>query len=346
MATVNLKPRVDINWDNLTFSVIPTRSMYYATCDLGEEWVGGELVPYNNISISPAAGVLSYGQGIFEGTKAFRSIKGRTVLFRPEKNGERFYHSAERLCIPPVPHDLFLESIEEVVRDNEDYIPPSDIGSLYIRPLLWGTGVTLGVKPATSYTYVVFVTPVGPYFKGGLHCIKLMVTKSFHRSAPKGLGGSKTLANYAASLYPLTQAKEKGFDEVIYLNSSHDEYIEEMGGANIFLVKGNILKTPRLTGSILPGVTRDSVITIGKEMFHLDVIETDVTVEDLLNADEVFCTGTAAVITPVGKISVDGAVTDINHNEIGSWARKFFDTLTGIQLEKIEDPFGWVKVVL
>ena len=277
-----------IDWDSLTFSLTPARSMYLATCERGGEWEKGSLVPYGNIELSPAAGVLNYGQGVFEGTKAFRTEKDRVVLFRPEMNAHRMIQSAERICIPPIPEETFLDAVEQTVRDNVDYIPPSDKGSLYVRPIIWGTGPVLGVHEAPSYTFVVFVSPVGPYFRGGIPCLHIKVTKLYHRAAQNGTGAAKAIGNYGASLYPLKLAKERGFNEVMYLNAKNEEIVEELGAANVFALKGNRLLTPRLGGTILPGVTRDSIIQIARDILNLDVHETDVSVDDILTADELF----------------------------------------------------------
>jgi branched-chain amino acid aminotransferase len=336
----------EIDWDNLTFSVSPTRSMYLAKCGQGEEWEMGKLVPYGNLSLSPDACVLNYGQGAFEGLKAYRSAKDRIVLFRMDKNAKRFQGSAERLCIPIIPEEMFFDAVISVVRDNIDYVPPLGKGSLYIRPVVWGTGPVLGVKPAPSYTFVVFVSPVGPYFKGGMRSLHLKVTRFYHRVAPKGTGSTKAIGNYAASLYPHKLAKERGFDEVIYVNAANENFVEEVGSANLFVLKDGVLKTPRLTGSILPGVTRDSVIQIAREMLNLEVQEKDVTVDEVLEADEVFCTGTAAVITPIGQITTDDDFKEISGDEIGSVTQELYDILTGIQRETRDEPFGWVYPVL
>lgn len=344
MKTVEIEALQDINWDKLTFSLTPTRSMYLARCALGKPWETGDLVPFGDIPVSPAAGVLNYGQGVFEGTKAFRTVKDRVVLFRPDRNARRFVKSAERLCIPPVPEDMFLDSVVSTVRDNMDFVPPLDKGSLYIRPCIWGTGPVLGVKPASSYTFVVYVSPVGPYFRGGMTCLHLKVTRFFHRAAPKGTGNAKAIGNYAASLFPLKLAKEKGFDEVIYLNAANEKWVEEVGSANLFILKDDVLKTPRLGGSILPGVTRDSVIQIARDLLSLDVHELDITVDEVLQADEVFCTGTAAVITPIGQITTDQEHQVIGE-DVGPVTRELRDILTGIQREKREDPYGWVYPV-
>ena len=341
----NKEAKPIIDWENLTFSVIPTRSMYFAECEINGLWQPGELIPFGDIHLSPAAGVLNYGQGIFEGLKAFRTVKNRIVLFRPQRNAERFQDSAERLCIPPVPVDLFLEGVVATVLDNADYIPPVDKGSLYIRPCLWGTGPVLGVKPAPSYTFVIYVSPVGPYFKGGMKCLNLKVTNSFHRAAPKGTGNAKVIGNYAASLFPLKLAKEDGFDEVIYLNAGNENLVEEVGSANLFVLKGRVLRTPRLGGSILPGITRDSIIQLSRDKLDLEVEEADVTLDEVIDGDEVFCTGTAAVITPIGTITTDLESREIG-NDVGSVTQELYNILTDIQKEVREDPDDWIYPVM
>ena len=332
----------DIDWDSLDFSLYPTRSMYVAKCEEGGKWQTGKLVSYGDIKISPAAGVLNYGQGVFEGIKAFRSSRDRIIFFRLDKNAIRFYRSCKRLCIPPIQVEMFMEAIEEVVKDNIDYVPPIEKGSLYIRPVAWGTGPVLGVKPAPSYTFLIFVSPVGPYFKDEIKSLTLRVTNKFHRAAPKGIGNAKAIGNYSASLYPRQLAIEGGFDEVIYLNASNENLIEELGSANLFALKGNVLKTPRLAGSILPGVTRDSVIKIAQDKLGIDVQETDLTLDEVLNADEVFCTGTAVVVTPIGKICTDNSEHVIKDGKIGSITEKLRNIILNIQSETDNDDFGWI----
>ena len=332
----------DINWDELTFSLNPTRSMYIAHCDQGGEWDSGSMLPFGDVSMSPAAGVLNYGQGIFEGMKAYRTIKDRVVLFRPEKNATRAVSSAERVCIPPVPEKKFLDAVVRVVQDNIDYVPPREKGSLYIRPVIWGTGPVLGVAPAPSYTFLIYVTPVGPYFKTGLRCLNLKITNDFHRAALKGTGGDKVIGNYAASLYPQRLAKQAGFDEAIFLNAESEDYIEEIGSANLFAVKDGILRTPGLDGSILPGVTRDSVLTLAREMMNMEVREGNLSVKEFMSAEEVFISGTAVVVTPVGRITSDTSTATINNNQIGPVVKKLNELLLGIQYELIEDRFKWV----
>ena len=331
-----------IDWDNLTFSLTPAKSMFISHWENETNWTDGKLIPFGNISMSPAAGVLNYGQGIFEGMKAFRTIENRIVLFRPDKNIERATLSAERLCIPIVPSDLFMDGLLKVVKDNSDFIPPSDKGSLYIRPIIWGTGAVLGVGPAPSYTFLIYVSPVGPYFKSGIRCLNMRVTKNIHRAAPRGVGNFKTIGNYAASLYPQKLAKSSGFDEVIYLNAGDNESIEEVGSANLFIVKDKTVSTPPLGGTILPGVTRDSVIHISREILGLDVEERPISLSEMMEADEVFCTGTAVSVTPIGEITSDDSVSTINGNKIGNITLTLNTELTDIQKEIKDDPFGWL----
>ena len=331
-----------IDWDNLGFNVVETRSMYKARCRIGEEWKLGSLIPYGTIELSPAAGVLNYGQGCFEGTKAYRTVKDQVVLFRPEMNAKRMVMSTRRLCIPEMNQEFFLQAVEETIKDNIDYVPPYGKGSLYIRPIVWGTSPALGVKPVEEYTFMVFVSPVGPYFKGGIQPLNLKVSNEYHRAAPKGIGDAKAIGNYSASLYPLTEAKNRGFDEVLYLDAKNEKFVEEVGSANLFALKGNTLKTPSLTGSILPGVTRDSIMALAKEKLGLEMLETDVTLSELYDADEVFCTGTAVIVTPVGSITGLDGKHKIADGKMGQLTSKLRQLLTGIQRGDVSDEFGWL----
>ena len=331
-----------IDWDNLGFDVMETRSMYKANCRIGEEWKLGGLIPYGTIELSPAAGVLNYGQGCFEGTKAYRTIKNQVVLFRPEMNAKRMAMSTRRLCIPEMNKEFFLQAVEETLIDNIDYVPPYGKGSLYIRPIVWGTSTALGVKPVEEYTFMVFVSPVGPYFKSGVKPLRLTVSNDYHRAAPKGIGNAKAIGNYSASLYPLTEAKNRDFDEVIYLNAKDEKFVEEIGSANLFVLTENTIKTPKLDGSILPGITRDSVITLAKDTIGLEVLETNVTLTELYDADEVFCTGTAVVVTPVGSITGLDGKHKIADGKMGQLTSKLRQLLTGIQRGDVSDEFGWL----
>jgi len=338
-------PTLNIDWDSLGFDALETRSMYKATCPINGNWTGGELVPYGTIELSPAAGVLNYGQGVFEGMKAFRTAKDNVALFRMEKNANRMAYSTERLCIPKMDPNIFMDAVIQTVRDNIDYIPPYGKGSLYIRPIVWGTAPGLGVRPASEYTFMVYVSPVGPYFKGGIKPLNLLVTTDYHRAAPRGIGNAKAIGNYSASLLPLIQAKEQGFDEVIYLDAIDGKRIEEVGSANFFMVKDGVVKTPALSGSILDGVTRNSVCHIAKELMGLTIEQTDVTIDEVLDADEVFCSGTAVVVTPVGKITYKDVTTEICGNLMGPITEKIRNTILAIQREEMNDPFGWLTIV-
>ena len=238
--------------------------------------------------------------------------------------------------------EFFLQAVEETLKDNIDYVPPYNKGSLYIRPIVWGTSPAIGVRPVEEYTFMVFVSPVGPYFKGGGKPLRLIVSNDYHRAAPKGIGDAKAIGNYSASLYPLTEAKNRGFDEVIYLDAKNEKFVEEVGSANLFALKGNTLKTPRLSGSILPGVTRDSIIALAKEKLGLEMLETDVTLTELYDADEVFCTGTAVVVTAVGSITDLDGEHRIADEKMGRLTSKLKEMITGIQHEDIPDEFGWL----
>ena len=334
-----------VNWDDLGFDVVETKSMFQAIHSENCQWSNGELIPYGPIQLSPAAGVLNYGQGVFEGMKALKTAQGNVILFRPDMNAKRISMSSRRLCIPQMQESFFLRGVTATVKDNLDYVPPYGKGSLYIRPIIWGTAPVLGVRPVSEYTFMIFVSPVGPYFKGGVKPLNLIITSAFHRAAPKGIGNAKAIGNYSASLYPLMEAKKQGYDEVIYLDAKHERLIEEVGSANVFIVKDNVLKTPNLDGAILPGVTRDSTITTAKKIHNLDVLETEITIDEILNADEVFCTGTAVVVTPVGTITYQGERIVIGNGKMGPCTQRLRKTLIGIQLQEREDPFGWVKAI-
>ena len=341
---MNLK-KENIKWEELGFNPIETRSMFMAKCSVDEKWKGGSLVPYGNIELSPAAGVLNYGQGVFEGTKAYHTIKDNIVLFRIQRNAKRMEWSTQRMCIPKIDSDFFIDAVIQTVKDNIGYVPPYGKGSMYIRPIVWGTAPALGVSAVSEYTFVVFVSPVGSYFKGGIKPLCLKVETNFHRAAPRGIGNAKAIGNYSASLYPLTMAKKKGFDEVIYLDAVNGERVEELGSANLFIYKDGVIKTPKLSGSILDGVTRDSVCKIARDILGMRVLETDVYLNEMLEADEVFCTGTAVTIAPVGKIKYQNRVCEFSSGSIGPIAKKCKEALTSIRRQEIKDPFGWLHII-
>ena len=337
MATKN------IDWDNLSFAFMPPDKMWVDKAPKDGEWKEGKLVPFENLSISPAAGVLNYGQGLFEGMKAYRTKEDKIVLFKPQENAKRMQEGANRLCMNPYPLDKFVNAVKEVVKANRDFIPPNKKGELYIRPVLWGTGEVLGVAPAPEYTFVIYTSPVGPYFKGGLKTNDIMITKEYHRACPGGVGGVKTIGNYAASMYPGKLAKSQGFAEVLYLDSTHKKYIDEVGAGNFFTIIDGELHTPPL-GTLLPGITRKSIMHLAQEVFNIKVHERPISYEEIIKADENFCTGTAAVISPIGSISVDGKKHVINNGEVGEITRKLYDELRSIQYNE-KDPYGWVEEV-
>ena len=338
---MNLK-KANIDWDSLGFNPMETRSMFIANCPIDGKWESGSLAPYGKIELSPAAGVLNYGQGVFEGTKAYHTSKDNIVMFRIGRNAKRMAWSTERLCIPKMDPDFFVEAVTKTVKDNLDYVPPYGKGSLYVRPIVWGTAPAIGVRAVSDYTFVVFVSPVGSYFKDGIKPLNLKVETDYHRAAARGIGNAKAIGNYSASLYPLTKAKKEGYDEVIYLDSVDGQRIEELGSANLFICKDGVLKTPKLSGSILDGVTRNSVCRIAKDVLGIKVEETDIRLDELLEADEVFCTGTAVVVAPVGKVTYQNKVHHFSGGSIGPITNKCKETLTSIQREEITDPFGWV----
>jgi branched-chain amino acid aminotransferase len=337
-------PDNNFDWDSLTFSLTKTEKMYVAECNQGDAWSPGKIRPYGNLSIDPAAGVLNYGQGIFEGMKAQRTANNRVILFRPEENARRFQRGAARLGMPPVPESMFIDAVEQVVAANSSWIPPSGRGALYIRPVLWGTGPIMGVAPAPSYTFCVFATPVGPYFKGGLSAIDLLISEENHRAAPGGSGGVKAIGNYAPGMMPSINAKKQGFAEVIYLDAVEHKYVEEVGAANYFCVKDKVLYTPDLTGTILPGITRESIIMLARNRGY-EVNETLVSAEFAMTADESFCCGTAAVISPIASITQGEKKKVFGNGGVGAITRELYDALTNLQTEKSEDPFGWLHEV-
>ena len=339
-----MKPN-EVDFDNLTFSFTETKSMYVAKCKQNSEWESGEIVPFGNLSLSPAATVLNYGQGLFEGMKAYRWESGKIAMFRPERNARRAAKSCNRLSMPEIPEELFLDAVKKVVRDNSDYIPNTTQGALYVRPIIFGSGEGVGVAPSTEYMFIVYVSPVGPYFKGKLKPIKLVVTNDYHRAPLKGTGGVKAIGNYVPGMLPSGLAKKDGYAEVIYLDAAEEKYIEEVGAANFFAVKGKNLITPELTGSILPGVTRESVIKLARDKMGMEVEERRISVEEALEADEVFCAGTAAIVAPIGSINYKGKEHTFCDGEIGEVTNELYNYLTGIQFGKANDEFGWMAEI-
>lgn len=278
--------------------------------------------------------------GLVEGLRAHRKEDGSVLLFRPDENAFRMRVGADRLCMPAPNIEQFLEAVKLTILANKRWVPPTGKGSLYIRPLLFGSGAILGVAPAPEYTFVVFVCPVGHYFKDGLSPISLLTEEEYHRAAPGGTGDIKTIGNYASVVNAQKRAKEKGHSDVLYLDPVHKKFVEEVSSCNIFMVKDNVISTPLLTGTILPGITRRSIIEIARNL-GFQVEERLITIDELLDADEVFCTGTAVVLSPVGCIVYHGRRVEYGSQKVGVVSQKLYSALTAIQKGFVEDSMGW-----
>lgn len=336
----------DIDWGSLPFGYMETDYRYVSNFKNGA-WDNGELTKDANITLNECACVFQYAQTIFEGLKAYTTKDGRTVVFRPDLNAERMVNSALRLKMPAFPKEKFLEAVDMVVKANADYVPPYGSGAtLYLRPYMFGSNPVIGVKPADEYQFRILTTPVGPYFKGGVKPITIRVT-DYDRAAPHGTGNIKAGLNYAMSLYAIVDAHEKGYDENMYLDAATRTKVEETGGANfLFVTKDGKVVTPK-SDSILPSITRRSLIQVAKEYLGLEAEEREVYVDELGDFAECGLCGTAAVISPVGKI--------VNHDKeillpagmekMGPVTQKLYETLTGIQMGTIEGPAGWVHEI-
>ncbi len=333
----------NIDWENLGFGYIKTDKRFVANFKDGK-WDDGVLSEDDNITMSECACVLQYAQTVFEGLKAYRTDDGRIVCFRPDLNAERMAQSCKRMVMPVFDEKKFVEAVKKTVAANKDFVPPAGSGaSLYLRPFMFGSDAIIGVKPANEFQFRIFATPVGPYFKGGVKPLTLRIS-DFDRAAPKGTGHIKAGLNYAMSLFAITDAHEKGFDENVYLDSFSRTYIEETGGANIiFITKDNKVVTPK-SDTILPSITRRSLLYVAKEYLGLEVEERPVRVDEIENFAECGLCGTAAVISPVGKIVNNGKEICFpsGMSSMGPVTQKLYDTLRGIQLGRIEAPEGWV----
>ncbi len=337
----------NIDWSSLDFGYRPTEARYVANYKNGA-WDEGEMTDNSMITMSECAGVLQYAQTVFEGMKAYTTVDGRTVVFRPDLNAKRFEDSAKTLEMPPFPQDRFIKSIEDVVRANWAYVPPYGSGAtLYIRPYMFGISPVIGVKPAEEYQYRVFVTPVGPYFKGGAKPITIRVC-DYDRAAPHGTGMIKAGLNYAMSLRAIVSAHKEGYDENMFLDAATRTYVEETGGANfIFITKdGSTLVTPK-SDSILPSVTRRSLMVVAEKYLGMKVEHRKVRFDEVKDFAECGLCGTAAVISPVGRIVDHGK--EINFpsgmEKMGPVIQKLYDTLTGIQMGTVEPPEGWLHEI-
>lgn len=336
----------DLDWGNLSFGYIKTPYRYVSEFKDGK-WDEGKLTGDDKIVLSECAGVLQYAQTCFEGLKAYTTADGRIVTFRPDLNAERMENSAARLEMPVFPKERFLEAVDKVVAANRDYVPPYGSGAtLYIRPFMFGSSEVIGVKPAKDYQFRMFVTPVGPYFKEGVNPIVIRVS-DFDRAAPRGTGHIKAGLNYAMSLHAIVDAHKNGFEENMYLDPRTRTYVEETGGANfIFVTKDNTVVTP-LSDSILPSITRRSICYVAEHYLGLKVEHRKVRFDEVKDFAECGLCGTAAVISPVGKIYDHGKEICLpsGMEEMGPVTKKLYDTLTGIQMGRLPAPEGWIREI-
>ena len=330
----------------LGFGHIFTDHMFIMNYDTGEGWHDARIVPYQNLSLSPASMCLHYGQEIFEGLKAYRTAEGKIQLFRPDENFKRMNVSNERMVIPKINEKDALEALTKLLEIEKDWGPHTEGAALYIRPFIIAVDPYVGVRPADHYLFMIILSPSGAYYSTGLNPVKIYVETKYVRAVRGGTGFAKTAANYAISLAGQDEAHKQDYEQVLWLDGVERKYIEEVGSMNIFFVINGEVITPELTGSVLPGITRKSAIEVCRSKGY-KVTERRITIQEVADAydagklDEVFGTGTAAVISPVGHLKWDDKIMEINDNKIGKVSQMLYDTMTGIQWGKIPDTFGW-----
>ena len=336
----------NIDWSNLGFGYIKTDYRYVSDYKDGK-WDQGRLITDEKVVLNESAGVLQYAQTCFEGLKAYRTVDGKVVCFRPDLNAKRMIESCKRLEMPIFPEDRFIDAVVQVVKKNIDYVPPYGSGAtLYIRPYMFGSNPVMGVKPADEYQFRIFTSPVGPYFKGGAKPITLRIP-DFDRAAPHGTGHVKAGLNYAMSLHAIVDAHKQGFNENMYLDSATRTKVEETGGANIiFVTKDQKVVTPK-SNSILPSITRRSLMYVAEKYLGLKAEEREIYFDEVKDFAECALCGTAAVLSPVGKVVDHGKeiLFPSGMEKMGEITKKLYDTLIGIQMGKIEAPDGWIKVI-
>lgn len=335
---------------NLGFGKYMTDYMFVMDWDKGEGWHDARIVPHAPVELNPACVVLHYAQETFEGLKAYRTAEGKIQLFRPEMNAKRMINSNARLCMPGFPVEMFVEAVKALVKVEEDWVPSEPDTSLYIRPFMFATESSLGVHMATAYKFMIICCPVGAYYATGLDPVKILVEDELVRAVKGGTGFTKCGGNYAGSILGQVKAEEKGYAQVLWLDGEQRKYVEEVGTMNImFKINGEIYTAP-IEGTVLPGVTRDSMIHLLRDWGYT-VNETKLSIDDLMKAghdgtlEEVFGTGTAAVISPVGELCYKDDVVVINEGKTGELTQKLYDTLTGIQWGKLPDEYGWTTEV-
>ena len=337
-----------IDYNNLGFGKFFTDNIYLSEFKDGK-WSDGEIIPYANLNTTPGMMTLHYGQSIFEGLKAYKNFaKGGVNIFRPNMNAKRMMNSARRMCIEEYPEELFIEAIKAITTSEFDFIPQEKGQSLYLRPLMYGDASFLGVHPSPTYKFVVMTSPVASYYESGLAPVKILVPHEFARTVEGGLGMAKTAANYAASLYAGKIAKQKGFQQVLWLDGRYRKYIDEVGAMNIFFViDGEVITPPLDSETILPGITRDSVLQICRE-WGLKTTEYRISIDEVWEAHkngkltEIFGTGTAATISPVGLLNYKDESIEINNGQIGEISHKLYEYIIGLQHGLIEDTHNWI----
>lgn len=348
----NPKPKPDPN--TLTFGATFTDHMFTMDYDEGQGWHDGKIIPYGNIQISPAASVLHYAQMMFEGMKAYKTEDGRVLLFRPDMNAKRLNRTNERICIPEMDEELFLAAVKATVKEDADWVPSEPFTSLYIRPFIIADDPALGVKAAKHYRFMIILCPSGPYYaanRGKLSTTRIYVEDEYIRAAHGGTGYAKVGGNYAGSLRASKKAKESDCNDVLWLDAMEHKYVEEVGSSNAFFMIGDEIVTAPLAGTILPGITRDSVITLLKE-WGIPVSERKIAIDDIIAAAkkgtlrEAFASGTAAVISPMGLLHYLGDEYTISDRKVGEISQKLYDTITGYQTGKLEDTHNWIVRVV
>lgn len=336
--------------DSLRFGTVFTDHMFVMDYDPKNGWHDGKIVPYGPLALDPATVVFHYGQEMFEGLKAYKTKEGKVQLFRPDMNAKRTNNTNKRMCIPQIDEQMYIDAIKELVAVDKDWIPQKPDTALYIRPFIIGTDKFLGVAASNTYKFIIILSPVGPYYESGLAPTRIYVENEFVRSAPGGTGYAKIGGNYAAAMIAEQKAHDMGYDQVLWLDAKEGKYVEEIGTSNAFFKIDGELYTAPLEGTILPGITRDSMITVMKDWGY-KVNEVRFTIEDVFKAaeegrlEEVFATGTAAVISPVGELYWNDKHIVINNNEIGELSQKLYDELYGIQTGKKADTRGWIVPV-
>lgn len=349
-VTKTTNPKAKPDPDTLRFGTEFTDHMFIMDYTEGKGWHDGRIVPYGPLSLDPAAVVFHYAQEMFEGLKAYKSADGRVLLFRPDMNAKRTNRTNNRLCIPQVDEDLYVEAVKAIVKVDADWIPQKEGTSLYIRPFIIADEPFLGVRRANSYKFIIILSPVGPYYEGGLTPTKIYVEDNYVRATPGGTGEAKCGGNYAASLKAQEEAHEQGYEQILWLDGVERKYVEEIGTSNAFFkINGEVITAP-LNGTILPGITRDSVIQILRKK-GMKITERRISIDEVVEAyrngqfEEMFASGTAAVISPVGELRYKGESMVINGGGIGPVAQEMYDTIYGIQTGKVADEMGWTVEV-